>query len=109
MRRAIESLDPPAEFALVDGDRLPPLAIEAQALVGGDASEPAISAASILAKHDRDAMMVELDRRFPGYGFAAHAGYPTPQHLQRLRALGPCEEHRRSFAPVRELLAGPRR
>jgi ribonuclease HII len=109
MRRAIESLDPPAEFALVDGDRLPRLAIEAQALVGGDASEPAISAASILAKHDRDAMMVELDRRFPGYGFAAHAGYPTPQHLQRLRALGPCEEHRRTFAPVRELLAGPRR
>lgn len=104
MKRAIEALDPPAEAALVDGNRLPRLSIEARAIVGGDALEPAISAASILAKQDRDRLMAELDRSFPGYGFAEHAGYPTPRHLQRLRELGPCALHRRSFAPVRELL-----
>jgi ribonuclease HII len=105
MRRAIEALRPQAEYALIDGDRLPVLSIEARAIVGGDALEPAISAASILAKHDRDLLMAALDETFPGYGFAEHAGYPTPGHLQRLRALGPCAAHRRSFAPVRELLA----
>lgn len=104
MKRAIEALDPPAEAALVDGNRLPRLSIEARAIVGGDALEPAISAASILAKQDRDRLMAELDRSFPGYGFAQHAGYPTPRHLQRLRELGPCAVHRRSFAPVRELI-----
>lgn len=105
MRRAIEALNPRAEYALVDGDRLPVLSIEARAVIGGDALEPAISAASILAKHDRDLLMTALDRKFPGYGFAEHAGYPTPGHLRRLRELGPCAAHRRSFAPVRELLA----
>lgn len=104
MRRAIEALEPAAEFALVDGDRLPRLAIEARAVIGGDALEPSISAASILAKHHRDRLMTELDRDFPGYGFAEHAGYPTPRHLERLRELGPCPAHRRSFAPVRALL-----
>ncbi|MCU0765269.1 MAG: ribonuclease HII [Burkholderiaceae bacterium] len=104
MRRAIELLDPPAEAALVDGNRLPRLRIAARAVVGGDASEPVISAASILAKQHRDALMAELDGVFPGYGFAEHAGYPTPRHLQRLRELGPCEVHRRSFAPVRALI-----
>lgn len=104
MRRAIEALDPAAEFALIDGNQLPRLAIEAQAVVGGDECEPVISAASILAKHHRDGLMVDLDRLFPGYGFAEHAGYPTPRHLERLRALGPCAAHRRSFAPVRVLL-----
>jgi ribonuclease HII len=104
MRRAIEALEPAAEFALIDGNRLPRLAIEAHAVVGGDALEPAISAASILAKHHRDRLMSELDLDFPGYGFAEHAGYPTPRHLERLRALGPCPAHRRSFAPVRALL-----
>lgn len=108
MRRAIEALDPAAEFALIDGDRLPPLAICAQAVVGGDAREPAIAAASILAKTVRDGLMAELDRAYPGYGFAEHAGYPTPRHLARLRELGPCAAHRRTFAPVRALLAeGP--
>jgi ribonuclease HII len=107
MKRAIEALDPAADFALIDGNRLPKLAIGARAVIGGDGSEPAIAAASILAKTCRDGLMAELDLLYPGYGFAAHAGYPTPQHLDRLRALGPCAAHRRSFAPVRSLLDGP--
>jgi ribonuclease HII len=106
MRRAIEALRPAAEYALIDGDRLPRLAIEARTVIGGDALEPAICAASIIAKVDRDRLMVELDAAFPGYGFADHAGYPTPRHLARLRELGPCAAHRRSFAPVRALLGG---
>jgi len=104
MRRAIEALHPAAEFALIDGNQLPTLFIPARAIVGGDASEPAISAASILAKTHRDALMRALDAEHPGYGFASHVGYPTPQHLARLRELGPCAAHRRSFAPVRGLL-----
>jgi len=104
MRRAIEALDPAAEMALIDGNQLPRLRIEARAVIGGDALEPAISAASILAKQYRDQLMVGLDREYPGYGFAVHAGYPTAQHLDRLRAIGPCAVHRRSFAPVRALL-----
>ncbi|GAB4470100.1 MAG: ribonuclease HII [Burkholderiaceae bacterium] len=105
MRRAIEALDPPADHALIDGNRLPQLAIPARAIVGGDATEPAICAASILAKVHRDALMRALDAIHPGYGFAEHFGYPTPQHLRRLRELGPSNAHRRSFAPVRALLA----
>jgi ribonuclease HII len=104
MRRAIEALEPAAGFALIDGNQLPRLAIPARAIVGGDATEPAISAASILAKTHRDALMRELDTLHPGYGFAGHAGYPTPEHLAQLRRLGPCVIHRRSFAPVRALL-----
>jgi len=107
MKRAIEALDPAAEAALVDGNQLPRLAIEARAVIGGDALEPAISAASILAKQHRDRLMAELDLTYPGYGFAEHAGYPTARHLRRLRELGPCGIHRRSFAPVRELLRRP--
>jgi ribonuclease HII len=105
MRRAVEALVPQADLALVDGNRLPTLAIAARAIVGGDDSEPAISCASILAKTHRDGLMVELARRYPGYGFEGHFGYPTPVHLALLRALGPCAVHRRSFAPVREALA----
>lgn len=105
MRRAVEALRPAAGYALIDGNQLPRLAIPARAIVGGDALEPAISAASILAKTHRDALMAELDTRHPGYGFAEHAGYGTPQHLERLRVLGPCPLHRRSFAPVRNMLA----
>ena len=104
MKRAIEALDPAAEAALVDGNQLPRLAIEARAVIGGDALEPAISAASILAKQYRDHLMAELDLMYPGYGFAEHAGYPTARHLRRMRELGPCGIHRRSFAPVRDLL-----
>jgi ribonuclease HII len=105
MRRAVEALRPAADYALIDGNQVPRLAIPARAFVRGDALEPAISAASILAKTHRDALMAELDARHPGYGFAEHAGYGTPQHLERLRALGPCPLHRRSFAPVRHLFA----
>lgn len=108
MRRAIEGLEPAAEIALIDGNQLPRLRIEARAVVGGDALEPAISAASILAKQHRDRLMAALDLAFPGYGFAEHAGYPTPGHLHRLRELGPCAAHRRSFAPVRALLVPAR-
>jgi ribonuclease HII len=106
MARALRALQPAPAMALVDGNRLPPdLPCPARALVRGDAREPAIMAASILAKTARDALMRELDARHPGYGFARHMGYPTPEHLQALRRLGPCDAHRRSFAPVRELMA----
>ncbi len=105
LKRAIESLEPAAERALVDGNQLPRLRIEVHAVIGGDARIASISAASILAKTHRDQLMAELDHRYPGYGFAEHAGYPTPQHLARLRALGPCAIHRRTFGPVSGLLA----
>ena len=108
MRRAIEALRPAAEFVLVDGNRLPRLAVAARAIVGGDALEPAISAASILAKTHRDRMMLTLDALYPHYGFARHFGYPTPEHLACLVRLGPCEVHRRSFGPVRAALAALR-
>ena len=105
MARAVHALQPRAEHALIDGNRLPPgLPCPAEALVKGDAREPAIMAASILAKVARDRLMRELDLRHPGYGFAVHKGYPTADHLENLRRLGPCDEHRRSFAPVRACL-----
>jgi ribonuclease HII len=108
MRRAVAGLKPAADYALVDGNQLPRLAVPARAVIGGDAIEPAISAASILAKTHRDALMIAYDATHPGYGFAEHVGYGTPQHLAQLRALGPCALHRRSFAPVRELLEARR-
>lgn len=105
MLRALAALAPAAEYALVDGNRLPPgLPCPARAVVGGDAREPAIAAASILAKVSRDRHMATLEARYPGYGFARHKGYSVPEHLLALRQLGPCDEHRRSFAPVRALL-----
>jgi ribonuclease HII len=108
MARAVRALAPSATLALVDGNRLPPdLPCPAQALVKGDAREPAIMAASILAKVARDQLMRELEAIHPGYGFALHKGYPTPEHLEALRRLGPCAQHRRSFAPVRACLATP--
>ena len=101
MARALRGLLPLPELALIDGNRLPTaLPCPARAMVRGDALEPAISAASILAKVSRDRRMLALDIEFPGYGFAAHKGYPVPAHLAALRQLGPCREHRRSFAPV---------
>jgi ribonuclease HII len=108
MRRAVGRLRPPAQYALIDGNQLPRLAIPARAIVGGDATEPAISAASILAKTHRDALMATFDALHPGYGFAEHAGYGTAEHVARLRRLGPCPLHRRSFAPVRALLGDGR-
>ena len=105
MRRALCALEPAATLALVDGNRLPPeLPCPGRAIVGGDALEPAISAASILAKVTRDRAMVALHECHPQYGFAIHKGYPTPAHLAALQAHGPCAEHRRSFAPVRRAL-----
>lgn len=106
MRRAVDGLGLRPELALVDGNRCPALAIPARAIVAGDASEPAISAASILAKVSRDALMLELDRRWPCYGFARHKGYPTAAHVEALRVHGVTAMHRRSFAPVREILEG---
>ncbi|PIQ38706.1 MAG: ribonuclease HII [Lysobacterales bacterium CG17_big_fil_post_rev_8_21_14_2_50_64_11] len=106
MRAALLGLHQQPTLALIDGNRLPSaLGCPARAIVGGDGSEPAISAASILAKVARDRHMDALDARYPGYGFCQHHGYPTPAHLDALRRLGPCPEHRRSFAPVRVLLA----
>jgi ribonuclease HII len=103
MCRALLGLSTLPDLALVDGNRLPgALPCPGRAIVGGDASEPAISAASILAKVSRDRMLDQLDSLYPGYGFAQHKGYSTPEHFAALAALGPCPIHRRSFAPVRE-------
>jgi ribonuclease HII len=104
MARAVEALDVAPEHALVDGNRCPELACTVEAVVGGDGTVPVIGAASILAKVARDREMQLLDVRYPGYGFARHKGYPTRDHVAALRALGPCELHRRTFRPVRELL-----
>ena len=104
MKRAVESLPVPADLALIDGNQRPRLACAVRAIVRGDALVPAISAASILAKTARDAELMRLHERFPGYGFDQHKGYGTALHLERLRQLGPCIEHRRTFAPVRVLL-----
>ncbi|HEX7814385.1 ribonuclease HII [Dyella sp.] len=105
MTRALLGLSTAAGYALIDGNRLPKqLPCPARAIVGGDASEPAISAASILAKVSRDRHMVAMDALHPGYGFARHKGYGVPEHLSALTRLGPCSQHRRSFAPVRALL-----
>lgn len=103
MRRALCALTPCAELAMIDGNHLPPgLPCAAEALVGGDASEPAIMAASILAKVARDRLMCRLHEQWPAYGFDEHKGYSTPRHLAALAEHGPCPQHRRSFAPVRE-------
>lgn len=108
MTRAASGLRNAPASIEIDGDRVPePLRAVAIAIVGGDATRPAISAASILAKTERDAQMQRLDLLFPEYGFARHKGYPTDEHRTALRLLGPCPEHRRSFAPVRMLLPPP--
>ncbi len=105
MCRAVAGLSVSAQTALIDGNQLPrELPCPGRAIVGGDALEPAISAASILAKVSRDRLMVAMDAIHPGYGFAVHKGYPTPAHLAALQQLGACPQHRRSFAPVRRRL-----
>jgi len=104
MQRAVAALTTRPELALVDGNRAPRLDCRVHTIVGGDASEPAISAASIIAKVARDREMVELDARYPGYGLARHKGYPTKQHMEALQQLGVSEIHRRSFGPVQRLL-----
>jgi ribonuclease HII len=106
MRRAVEGLRIVPTEVLIDGNRVPPgLQMAARAIVKGDALEPAISAASILAKTHRDAMLVEMDKRYPQYGFAGHKGYPTAAHIEALAKYGVTPEHRRSFGPVANLLA----
>lgn len=104
MKKAIETLSPAPSLALIDGNRAPQVSCAVKTLVGGDSLEPAISAASILAKVSRDRMMKKLHSEYPVYGFDRHKGYPTAHHLECLREHGPCEVHRRSFAPVRNLL-----
>lgn len=106
MSRALRALAPAADLARIDGNRLPKdLPCAGEALVGGDALEPAIMAASILAKVARDARMRELHLQWPQYGFDRHKGYPSPAHLAALATHGPCPAHRRSYAPVRDALA----
>jgi ribonuclease HII len=102
MRRAVEGLSIVPTLVKIDGNRCPVLPVRSEAIIGGDAKVKCISAASILAKVTRDRMLLELHQDFPMYGFDAHAGYGTPQHLAALFEHGPCEHHRRSFAPVRE-------
>ncbi|MEO5695433.1 MAG: ribonuclease HII [Usitatibacter sp.] len=104
MKRAVETLGMEPHEVCVDGNMLPPISLKCRAIVKGDQLVAAISAASILAKVARDAEMALMDERYPGYGFASHKGYGTPEHLAALRSRGPCEIHRRSFEPVSVLL-----
>ena len=107
MRRAVEALRLLPHRVVVDGNRLPALRMPVAAVVKGDALVPAISAASILAKVHRDRLCQALHERHPQYGFDAHKGYPTAEHLAALRQHGACAEHRRSYAPVRAVLPNP--
>jgi ribonuclease HII len=109
MQRAVAALSRVPDLVRVDGNRCPPLAVPSEAVVRGDGTVPAIAAASILAKTVRDAQMIALDAVYPAYGFANHKGYPTPEHFIALRRHGVVDCHRRSFAPVREILETPER
>ena len=104
MQRAVQALSIQPQQVLVDGLYCPQTGIPSEAIVKGDSKVAAISAASILAKTDRDALMLQLDAQYPQYGFSIHKGYPTAAHLAALRAHGASEVHRKSFKPVRELL-----
>ena len=104
MRRAVEGLPLQPDYALVDARTIPGCACPQRGIIRGDTLSASIAAASIIAKTTRDAQMVALDRRHPGYGFAAHKGYPTPEHFRALKTLGALPIHRRSFAPVRHVL-----
>jgi ribonuclease HII len=107
MRQAVSGLSPEPGHVLVDGHEIPELDLPQTGVVNGDALSTAIAAASIVAKVTRDRMLVELDGRYPGYGFARHKGYGTPEHLSALTRLGPCEIHRRSFRTVTDMAGGP--
>ncbi len=104
MKRAVEGLGMDPEEVCVDGNQVPTIAYKCRAIVKGDRLVAAISAASILAKVARDAEMAVMDGRYPGYGFAEHKGYASPEHLAALKERGPCEIHRKSFEPVHALL-----
>jgi ribonuclease HII len=104
MARAVARLPARPDLALVDGNRAPRLPCPTRCVVGGDGISLSIAAASILAKVTRDRAMARLDARWPGYGFARHAGYPTAAHREALARLGPCQHHRRGFGPVDALL-----
>lgn len=104
MRRAVEGLRLKPQLVLVDGNRLPVLGMRAEAIVKGDATVPAISAASILAKVHRDRWCAEYDQQFPQYGFARHKGYGTAEHLTALAAHGVCPQHRKTFRPVADVI-----
>lgn len=106
MKKAVENLHPIPAKVLIDGNQLPDLLLPAEAIIRGDQTVMAISAASILAKVTRDNIMLDYHHTYPQYGFDAHKGYPTRAHLQALETHGPCPIHRRSFGPVRKLLEG---
>ena len=106
MRRAVEALPVQPEHVLVDGNKIPQgLAMSCDAVVGGDALHAEISAASILAKVTRDHQMIEMDQKHPQFGFAKHKGYPTKAHFEAIALHGVIDEHRRSFGPVKKVLA----
>ena len=104
LTRAVQALDPQPEHLLIDARKLKDVKIPQQPIIKGDAKSITIGAASIVAKVHRDRLMSDLDVQFPGYGFASHKGYPTPEHLDALERLGACDLHRRSFAPVAKAL-----
>ncbi|MGB5291128.1 MAG: ribonuclease HII [Lysobacterales bacterium] len=106
MQRAVENLVPAPQRAMVDGNRAPPLNCEVRTIIGGDGLIASISAASVLAKVYRDRLMLSMHDLYPEYGFDRHKGYPTAYHMERLKTLGPCPIHRRSFAPVRNAIDG---
>jgi ribonuclease HII len=105
MKRALETLSIVPEFAVIDGNRIPDISIPADSIVKGDARIACISAASILAKVDRDQEMIALDKHYPEYGFASHKGYPTKSHLRAIECHGVQDFYRQSFAPVKRILA----
>ena len=105
MKRAVQNLKTKPTLALVDGNRAPPLTCKVETIIKGDAKSLSIAAASIIAKVTRDRMMIEMEKQFPGYDFALHKGYGTAKHASALALLGPCIEHRKSFAPIKALLA----